>query len=482
MIQVKNLTVQYQQKKVLNNFNLQVSTGECMLISGPSGCGKSTLAKSLTGHIPHTIPAKMTGSIRIADLDTQFHSVSHLAQYIGMVFQNPSTQLFHIIVEDEIAFGPRNLGLSEIEIAERVEWSLKATGLAPLRKSAIDTLSGGQKQHVAIAATLAMYPRILILDEPTASLDFCAVTQVLSTLKNLKDTHNVTIIIFEHRIAEVLDIVDQMVIMNNGCVVGNGTPNSMLSDKNFCHRYGLRQSFIPSLISWQSCIRKKKEYPDKQEVLLELRNISAGYGKTSILHNINLTLFAGEFTALVGDNGSGKSTLGSVMAGLIKPSEGEIFFNKEKRLPRAGKEVELLFQNPSEQLFMNSVDEEVAFLAKNFQCFCPDGQNKILENTDLTHIRNCQPSAVSIGQQQRTALASCLSLQPQLLILDEPSLGQDWGHLKQLMDFLCHLNRHGTTILIISHDYNLVHQYIKSAILIHQGRIQIKGELSPDPK
>jgi len=462
MIKVENLTVQYKHQKVLDNLNLHVSSGECILISGPSGCGKSTLAKALIGLIPHSIPAKMTGLIQIAGFDTKTHPVSELAQQVGMVFQNPSTQLFHLQVEDEIAFGPRNLGLPEAEVQKRVKWSMEVTGLFTLRNDIINTLSGGQKQHVAIAATLAMYPRILILDEPTASLDIEGVRRVIFTLKNLKEYHKVTILIFEHRVAEVVNISDRFVLMNEGRIVRSGNPNVILKNDVLRRQFGLRRPLDNSLTSWQRLISRKKIDPPTEKPLLELKNISVNYDQHLILQDINLTLYPGDFTALVGDNGAGKSTIGVVLAGLIKPFKGDVFFGGEKKIPIPGIDVSLLFQNPAEQLFTNSVDEEVAFAAKNHRCFNLNDHEETMANTDLISIRDCQPSAISIGQQQRTALASCLPLRPRLLILDEPTLGQDWGHLQQLMRFLQHLNYLGTTILLISHDYKLIHRYAKS--------------------
>jgi energy-coupling factor transport system ATP-binding protein len=194
------------------------------------------------------------------------------------------------------------------------------------------------------------------------------------------------------------------------------------------------------------------------------------------LNDINLTLYPGEFAALVGDNGAGKSTLALVAAGLLKPSKGKVIYQNGER-PRPGLDISLLFQNPTDQLFTDSVDEEIAFGPQNYRIFQQEQHEWVLQKADLAPWRTRHPVALSAGQQQRTALAACLALSPRLVILDEPTLGQDWGHLERLMDFLVTLNQQGTTILLITHDYKLVHRYAKRVILMNAGRIVMDGRL-----
>jgi energy-coupling factor transport system ATP-binding protein len=474
MIKIQNLSVNYGEVSVLRDISLEIAQGEFVLVTGPSGCGKSTLARAICGLIPHALPAQIQGRVFVAGMDTQAHTLPELTQIVNLVFQNPASQLFHLSVQEEISFGPRNLGLGEDEVTYRVDWALKVTGLDALREDKPSELSGGQKQCVAIASVLAMRPKILILDEPTASLDVPSTRHVLDTLRALREEHGVTIVIVEHRLADVARMANRLVLMDDGRIVADGSPETVLLDYSLRERLGLRRLTDEPQEAWESLIESNGQYIEDQEPLLTLENISAGYNRRKAIQDVNLTLYPGDFVALVGNNGAGKSTLGLVAAGLLKPLEGKIrYLNGIK--PRPGLDIAMLFQNPADQLFTDSVDEEVAFGPRNYEQFAPDLHNEILEQADLFTLKDRRLMALSVGQQQRTALGACLGLRPRLLILDEPTLGQDWGHLERLMDFLTALNRQGTAILLISHDYKLVHRYARRVFLMKKGRIQLAG-------
>jgi len=459
----------------LRNIDLDIRPGEFVLVTGPSGCGKSTLAYALSGLIPHSIPAQVKGQVEIAELDTQAHTLREIVQQVGIVLQNPSSQLFHLQVEDEVAFGPRNLGLGEDKVQERTDWALKATGLEALRERKPAELSGGQKQCVAIAAVLAMHPRVLVLDEPTASLDVPSTRRVLETLKTLRDEHGVTIVIVEHRLADVARLADRLVLMDAGQIVADGKPDIILSDAALRESFGLRRVSNEPQDTWERLIETEPLLANGQEPLLTLETVSAGYERKAVIQDINLALHPGDFVALVGDNGTGKSTLGLVAAGLLKPLAGQVRFQNGDR-PKPGLDVAMLFQNPADQLFTDSVDEEVAFGPQNYSRFDLDTHMQSLQEADLLHLRERSPLLLSVGQQQRTALSASLGLRPRLLILDEPTLGQDWGHLQRLMNFLSLLNQQGTAILLISHDYKLVHRYARRVFLMKNGRIYLAGQ------
>jgi energy-coupling factor transport system ATP-binding protein len=475
MIHVKGLSLSYDVLPVLQDINLDICQGEFVLITGPSGCGKSSLAYALSGLIPNSIPARVTGKVEIGGLDTQTHTLREIVQQAGIVLQNPSSQLFHLRVEDEVAFGPRNLGLNEDEVRQRTDWALQATGLEKLRAHRPSELSGGQKQCVAIASVLAMRPRILILDEPTASLDVPSTRRVLETLKTLRDEQGVTIVIVEHRLADVARTADRLILMNAGQIVADGSPDGILSDQALRDEFGLRRQTNEPQDAWETLIETVRPRLDGEEPLLTLEHVSAGYNRKAVIEDVNLSLYPGDFTALVGDNGSGKSTLGLVAAGLSKPLAGHVSFRNGNK-PKPGLDVAMLFQNPADQLFTDSVDEEVAFGSRNYDCFDSARHDEILCEADLLGMRERRPLMLSVGQQQRTALSACLGLRPRLLILDEPTLGQDWGHLQRLMDFLSLLNRQGTAILLISHDYKLVHRYARRVFLMKHGRIHLAGQ------
>ena len=475
MIRTENLNVSYGAVPVLKDINLDIQAGECVLITGPSGCGKSTLAYTLGGLIPHSISARITGQIEMDGLDMLIHPLRSLVQRVGVVLQNPSSQLFHLRVEEEVAFGPRNLHLEEDEIASRTDWALRATGLEGLRERNPAELSGGQKQCVAIASILAMRPELLILDEPTASLDVPSTRRVLDTIETLNREHGITVVIVEHRLAEVVQLASRIVLMEAGQIVREGAPEELLAEMELRDRLGLRRQTESPAVNWETLIEVDDEPIEGKTPLLTLEDVSAGYNRRKIIQEINLTLYEGDFVALVGDNGAGKSTLGLVSAGLIKPISGNVRFMNGKK-PKPGLDVAMLFQNPVDQLFTDSVDEEVAFGPTNYRCFDEAQHMKILQEADLLALRNRRPMMLSVGQQQRTALGACLSLRPRLLILDEPTLGQDWGHLQRLMNFLQLLNQQGTTILLISHDYKLVHRYTRRVLLMNNGRIQLGGQ------
>jgi energy-coupling factor transport system ATP-binding protein len=475
MIHIRDLTVSYGYEPVLDVPHLDIAAGECVLVTGPSGCGKSTLARVLSGLIPQAIGAIMAGEVTVGGQNVREHSIAELATHVGTVFQNPATQLFHLRVADDVAFGPRNLGLQETQIAERVSWALAATGISALAQRNPATLSGGQKQLVAIAAALAMRPQVLLLDEPTASLDNAGTARVLSALRTLQAELGLTIVLIEHRLAEVAQLADRILVLDAGRISVDGPLSEVLADRQFLRKTGLRRPLDAPPASWESLLCENGHKPDAAP-LLALQGISAGYDGRRVLENLDLTLFAGEFAALVGANGCGKSTLALVAAGLLNPMAGTLRFDGTKR-PQPGLDISLLFQDPAEQLFTNSVDEEVAFGPRNYGRFTAPDHEQVLAAADLADLRERRPVALSLGQQQRTALAAAVALRPRLLILDEPTLGQDWGHMQRLMDFLLTLNREGMAILLITHDYKLVHHYAGRVVLMENGRIVMDGRV-----
>jgi energy-coupling factor transport system ATP-binding protein len=481
MICVEHLTVSYGGHRALDDVSLCVAPGEFVLLTGPSGCGKSTLARVIAGLIPHAIPARARGRVTLAGLNTFEQPIPTLVQHVGMVFQNPASQLFHLRVDDEVAFGLRNLGLDEAEITRRVDWALSAVGLAGLEACKPVELSGGQKQRLAIAAVLAMRPRVLVLDEPTASLDIHGTRQVMSTLQALHQQYNLTVVLIEHRLADAVWLAHRVVLMNGGRIEADGPVNAVLSNAETRRRLGLRRPGEHPQTAWDKLVTDNGRRPADTAPLLSLHGVSAGYNAHPVIQNVDVSIYPGDFMALVGDNGAGKSTLGLVAAGLLKPLQGRVAYRDGKQ-PRPGLDVALLFQNPAEQLFTNSVDEEVAFGPQNYDLFDETRHQQTLNVADLSGLRTRQPFTLSAGQQQRAALAACMALRPGLLILDEPTQGQDWGHLQRLMDFLAELNQRGASILLISHDYKLVHRYASRVVLMADGRIVVDGHIPrPNP-
>jgi energy-coupling factor transport system ATP-binding protein len=417
------------------------------------------------------------GKIEVATIDPRTVPLPHSAQRVGLVFQNPSAQLFNLTVEDEVAFGPRNLGLDEPEVGRRVEFALTAIGAAHLRDRKTITLSGGEKQRVAIASVLAMGPQLLILDEPTSSLDLPGTRQVVDALDRLHREEGATILLIEHRLGEVAQLANRSLLMDKGSLVSDGPTFEVLSDRSLMDRLGLRRLSRTTRQEWEDLLRRDAYAPQAGiSPLVELQGVEAGYQGRMVLHNMDLSIYPGEFVALVGDNGAGKTTLARVLAGLLRPRRGSVRFGAGPRV-QLGREVGLLFQNPKDQLFCETVDEEVAFGPKNWGVFDPILHADTLEHTGLTGLADRQVYNLSSGQQQRTALAAILALRPRLILLDEPTLGQDWGHLSRFMAFVEELNRAGAAILLITHDYKLVHHYARRVILLREGRIVADGVL-----
>jgi len=476
MVEVRGLYVRYPEAPGLRGVDISIAPGSFVLVGGPSGSGKSTLAHALMGLIPQTVPAEVKGHISIAGLNPRQHSVAQLATRIGLVFQNPATQLFNGTVEEEVAFGPRNLGLEPEEIAVRAEHALEAAGCAHLRGHAVRHLSSGEQQRVAIAAVLAMRPAVLILDEPTANLDMEGVRLLAQTLvrlhrpelsPELKKTQ-VTLVVIEHRLAPFLHHADRLIWLEDGRVVADGHPAETLarmqpalpSCSPACGG-NVPPSFPPA------CGGEVPTPADKP--LVALQGVTAGYDGQPVLQNCSLTLHRGDFAALVGPNGAGKTTLARVLAGLLRPRRGRVAWYANRRGQRVG----FLQQNPLHQLVCDTVEEEVRFGPRNLGGERAEDVEAVLAQADLLPLRHRPTRALSVGEQQRTALAATLSLEPALLILDEPTIGQDWGHLIQVMDFLADLNRAGQTILLITHDRRLVERYASRVWEMSEGKARM---------
>ncbi len=473
MIHVAGLSVSYGPRRALSDVFLRIGEGEFVLVSGPSGCGKSTLALCLAGLIPHAVPAELSGRVLVDGLDTASHPVSALARRVGVVFQNPGTQLFNATVEEEIAFAPRNLGLPGKEIAVRVREALESTGIDHLRLRPVRALSSGEQQRVAIASVLALRPPFLVLDEPTANLDWQGMEQLTATLERLHRHYGLTIILVEHRLGTVTGIATRAVLLDEGRIVADGPPSAVLGDKGRLAALGLRYPWLDA--------RRRVEPggplrpPLGVEPLVALRGVTASYGRHTVLSDLDLALYPGQFVALVGSNGAGKSTVARVLAGILAPSRGHVAWHPSLRRTPIGRRIGLLFQNPLHQLVCDSVEDEVHFGPLNY------GLNgdlaPLLMAADLSDLRSRRPQALSAGQQQRTALAATLALEPRLLILDEPTMGQDWAHISRLLDFLRALHDGGQAILLITHDDRLICRYAQRLIRLEGGQIVADGAL-----
>lgn len=489
MIAVQDLSFWYaeQNKPSLEHIDLSIAAGEFVVIAGSSGCGKTTLLNCLNGLIPHQLAGRVAGRVVVDGQPVATVPVHKLALKIGTLLQNPEAQFFTLTVRDEVAFGLENLGFAPGVIRERMEAALAAVGMQDWTDSFLGELSGGQKQRVAIAAVLAMQPPVLVFDEPTSDLDAAGKKTVAGLLKKLQQDRKATVVVVEHDLSAVGPLADRLVIMNEGRVVLDGPPREVLRENGRLIRsVGLRMTALgvetPAAQGKQAPARPRPTGPDAGKIVLQVNNVSFCYqdGRQA-LQGVNLDLRAGEILAVAGHNGAGKSTLAYLLAGFYRPRQGLIIVGGREygqlQPVELARQVGLLFQNPDNQLFCATVEQEVRFGLKNFKLAEKrEATARLLDKLGLAPLAGRHPQAVSRGQRQRVALAAVLALQPAVLVLDEPSTGQDWAHLQEMMQLLAELRQQGTGILMISHNWEAMTEYADRMIILEQGRVIFAGD------
>ena len=486
MIAIKNLTFTYQgrDKPTLKNLNLRVKRGEFLLITGPTGCGKTTLLKALNGLIPQQATGIMEGSVTVAGIDTGRSPMRELTQKVGLVFQSPDDQIFSTRVEDEIAFGPENLCFQQEEIEKSIDYALKAVGLSKFRDRATGSLSGGEKQRLAIASALAMHPEVLALDEPFSQMDGSGTKELLEVLRRL-NREGMTIVLIEHRIPAVFRHVSRIVIMEKDCIILDEDKEKACMRQDIFQRVGLWLPGDKDLISdfCQEEVKKSQKNKSKasqKEIVLEAKGIYFRYEKKDdfILKGASLCIRKGEIVALLGDNGTGKSTLLLHFAAILKPEKGIVkILNKDSRdlnsFKLAGK-VGVVFQNPTLMLFCNSVKEEVEFgprALKFPQTSLPGLVSETLDALSIENLIKDPPLSLSNGQRLRVATASIASMQPEIFLLDEPTQGQDRVNIESLMNCLKIKSSQGAAVLFITHNADVALRYADRILFMNGGQI-----------
>jgi len=471
LIEFREVSVRYPSadKPSLLHVSLTIPDGEIVHVRGPSGGGKSTFCLCLNGIIPHLIHADITGDVIINGMNVRDYEVSILSQTVGLVFQNPENQLFAMTVEEDVAFGPENLGLSRNHIIHRVEDALQVTGMTDCKYRQVFNLSGGQKQRTAISGIYAMNPDILVFDEPTADLDPKGTSEVLKTIYELNRRDGKTIILIEHKSEDVSLYCppDRIITISEGKIITD-TP---ASDYFFTEK-----RFVST---------KKKSSPDlfhgvsDNKIVVEAEGISYAYPDgTQALHDVSLQVFKGEFVSIIGENGCGKSTFLMHLNGLINPPNNAVKICgipvSKKNAKKITKVVGYLFQNPDNQICMNTVSREIA-VGLTSSGISPlelsDIVSGALKTVDLDGYQDRDPNTLSRGERQRLAVASLIAIKPEVLLLDEPTTGQDYDRLCSLMECLSVLNRQGTTILMVTHDILLASSFSDRIIIMKKGRI-----------
>jgi energy-coupling factor transport system ATP-binding protein len=513
LIRVEHLSFYYSDSEspALKNVNMKIEDGEFVLITGPSGGGKSSLCRCFNGLIPHFYGGRFSGTVTVQDTDILKSSTRELATRVGMIFQDPENQLVSVDVEREVAFGMENLAFPRNIIAKRLEESLDTLGIAGLRHRQLHELSGGEKQKVAIASVLALHPDILILDEPTSELDPKSAEEVLNIISRLNDELGITVILIEHRIDRVIQHVDRVVLVSRGSIITDGGPRDVFNSR-FPEETGIDLPPITRLVRGL----QRKGIPLKGtpltvkegRILLQdiFSNASgeiidppdnnngttiAGMEKVwyaynngpAALKDISLKIDEGEFIAVMGRNASGKTTLAKHLNGLLLPSKGHVSIEgsdtRKATVAQLARTVGYVFQNPNDHLFADTVEDEIRAKLKNLQI---DGNTiksaveDALDTFKIAQYRTHYPRYLSGGEKQRVALASVIVAQPKLLILDEPTRGMDYSLKSELMAFLDDYRQKGNTVVLVTHDVEIVAEHVDRVILLSEGNIIVDDD------
>jgi energy-coupling factor transporter ATP-binding protein EcfA2 len=431
-IDVRNLSVRYpdREEAALTAVSERIGEGDVVAIAGPSGCGKTTLCRTLSGFVPAMIPAEVTGEIRLGGESICGARAETLATRIGLVQQDPDAQICTLNVWQEVAFGPENLCLSVAEVHARVERSLDALGIAGLRHRKTTTLSGGEKQRLAIASILAMEPRILVFDEPTANLDPRGIHALLVTLSELARGKGRTLVVIEHRIDALRALAPRLVLLDRGRVVD---------------RYPARERLDYALLGLRGAWAAVPDGAAAGPPRLRVEGVSFGYDQP-LWQDVSFPVCSGEVLAIIGPNGGGKTTLLRLLAGLAAPATGRIVRAPDVR-------VGFIFQHPHHQIFERTVRQEMQ-LERPSDGISVDDE---LRAARLSGLDDAAPLSLSLGEQRRLTVATALSRRPNLLLLDEPFIGQDRRNVLWMVSQIRSVIAQGGAVVIVTHDIPLAH-------------------------
>ena len=508
LIEFKDFTFQYfsQAEPTLYNIDLTVYEGEKVLIVGPSGSGKSTLGHCINGLIPFAYRGEMTGSIRIAGIETKEADIFTLSQHVGTVLQDSDGQFVGLTVGEDIAFALENDCVSQESMKETVQKVADIVDMGQLLKSSPFELSGGQKQRVAFAGVMVNDVDVLLFDEPLANLDPATGKTAIDLIDRIQKQYQKTVVIIEHRLEDVLyRHVDRIIVVNDGRIVADMHPDALIA-AGILPELGIREPLYATalkyagvtitedmeagrlqtlkldavkdpLIAWNAA---QKPAPAKEErpPILEVKNLNFQYNKKrQILKDVSFTIREGEMVSIVGTNGAGKSTLAKVICGFVTESSGEILYKGEtlkgQTIKERSRKIGYVMQNPNQMICKSMIYDEVALglrLRGVEESVVEEKVEKALKVCGLAPFKKWPISALSFGQKKRVTIASILVMEPQILILDEPTAGQDYRHYTDIMEFLKSLNDQGVTIVMITHDMHLMLEYTPHAIVISDGR------------
>ena len=510
IISFKDFSFQYraQKRPTLIGISLDIYPGEKVLIAGPSGSGKSTLAGCVNGLNPFSNPGECKGTLMVDGVDAPHSSIFELSAHVGTVLQDPDGQFIGLTVGEDIAFALENSCAPQDEMHKITRHAAELVGIENHLDYAPHELSGGQKQRVSLAGVMVDQVKILLFDEPLANLDPAAGKQAIELIDEIQKKTDTTVLIIEHRLEDVLwRNVDRIVLVNEGRILADLTPDELLStsllkdngireplyisamryagveitkDKKPCHvdSVVLSETDKKKIQDWfQAQSLPKSE--EEGEKLLEVKNLSFGYTKEhQTLRDVTLTINKGEMVSIVGRNGAGKSTFSKLICGFETPDSGEIFFHGQdllkENIRHRAKYIGYVMQNPNQMISKTMIYDEVALSLQKSGKSEKEIRQKVedtLKICGLYPFRNWPVSALSFGQKKRVTIASVLVQDPELIILDEPTAGQDFKHYTEIMEFLCKLNEQGVTVVMITHDMHLMLEYTPRALVFSDGRL-----------
>ncbi len=511
IIEFKNLGFQYraQAKPTLYNIDLKIKKGEKVLIAGPSGCGKSTIASLINGLIPFSYKGDITGSVLVCSKETRDLSLFDISHRVGTVLQDSDAQFVGMTVAEDIAFALENDCIPLEQMQDKVKEISDILGLSEVLKHAPSELSGGQKQRVSVGGVMTSDVSLFLFDEPLANLDPKTGKQAIELIDELQEKTGAAVLIIEHRIEDVLHRhVDRVVLMDEGRIVADTSSDELLT-KKLLDNCGVRKPLYLTALEYAGVTVNSSMHPsslnelalsdsDKEKVrgfffknheekekaqredLLVVKNLSFCYEKMqrNTLSDISVTIKKGEMVAIVGTNGAGKSTFSKVICGMEKEKEGEIFFGGMDfgtlSIKERAEHVGYVMQNPNQMISKVMIFDEVAMGLRLRGV--PEDQvkervEKALKICGLYKMRNWPISALSYGQKKRVTICSIIVLEPEMIILDEPTAGQDYRNYTSIMEFLKELNERGITIVMITHDMHLMLEYADRSIVFSEGRI-----------
>ena len=510
IIEFKEYSFKYraQVEPTLLDINLSIYPGEKVLIVGPSGSGKSTLAHCINGLVPFSYAGESKGSLLVGGVDPSKEGIFGMSKIVGTVLQDTDGQFIGLTVGEDIAFALENDLVSQDEMFERVDKVAKEVDVTDLLSHAPTELSGGQKQRVSMAGVMVDNVDVLLFDEPLANLDPATGKRAIALIDEIQKKNNTTIIIIEHRLEDALyRNVDRIIVVGEGRIVADMKPDELLTT-DILVKQGIREPLYIAALKHAGCEIRKDTHPSQIEELdvspykekvrewfdkttlpakeknakelLKIENVSFSYdSKKQILKNINITVNEGEMLSIVGKNGAGKTTLSNLVCGFYHPVEGRILYEGEDMaslsIKERGERIGLVMQNPNQMISKPMIFDEVALglVVRGVpQEEIKERVNETLKICGLYQMRNWPVSALSFGQKKRVTIASILVLNPKVMILDEPTAGQDYYHYTEIMEFLRKLNREqGITIIMITHDMHLMLEYTDRAVVIADGEL-----------